>query len=360
MVDGPELVAKQQQLAAQLLTSVEQPHTLPEVCRQIAGTLREVAADEQLWDDLRKSKANRFAQARVAQLALLDWSGLLDAVGLARGDSGLVDELTTALNRPQTAEDWAVLRELLVRLAGSLDDDAGADPPLTEHRFWRRVRDKAAYGVSALRRVSIGALAIEAAKKAVVTGTELTAVMLVTGVPFGPAAPILAAAAAGVAAAAVEELRRCFAAEAADRLVERWRTVSIDAGLGLGEFGRMRSHVQMLDEMVRRWPGPYGQVDLSEELLSTIAGVKTWAATAGAALADGWAFVAAHLGGPGIEALHRVTECLTSVRLTVVELVDALVNDGVKAAQAAVARMAEAIKAVDIATRDLDKLLMPH
>src|SRR4051794_33187964 len=98
-MDPEELVALQRRHAADLLASAEDPQALIDVCRELAGTLREVSDDDRLWEDLEQADDDRLAQDRLAQLQLLDWPSLLRAADLDDHDEALIDELTLGLIR---------------------------------------------------------------------------------------------------------------------------------------------------------------------------------------------------------------------------------------------------------------------
>lgn len=328
---------ERQKRAAEGLRAKDGPELLAAV-RDLAGTLRHVAEDERLWSDLEEGSASDLNSEQLAQLALLDWPTLLREAGIE--DNGeLADELIDAIARgPAEQGAWNQVREQFLRLADLLAADAESPEPVENRRWWRKLRDRAAYGVSALRRVSVAAILRGAVRGAAEASLAQLVVMLITGAAFGPALPIIAAAVGGLALATIDELGRCLAEERSERSGFYLDGLFEDRELQPGGIARYTPYLAVIDGLA----GKVGDPAFEERIFEMLCELRRWGAHVGAKLASAWPFVATQIGGVGVRDLGAVAGRLADFRgglLAIAEGVQAgvasTVSEGVRVAQGA-------------------------
>jgi hypothetical protein len=356
VTDVREMVSQQRRIAEKLRAVSDGPAML-DVVRELASTLRAVVADEDLWCNLMGVSALTTDKAQLAQLALLDWSTLLEEAGYGE-DETLVNELIAALDNAGGSVDpevWGEVRVLLEQLADKLDADADAPKPAEDKRWWRALRNRAAHGVSALRRVSAAALLTEVFERGAGLGVQVS-VLLISGTPFVFPA-LLATVVGGLAIATVAELRRGWAEEKQERIAQ-----GVDKLLGgafaYGAIGNLAPDLMVLEaigtDQTIAWGG-----ELPQSVIELLAKLRRWSARAGAELASGWSFVDSHFGPSGAQAVDVLTERLAIMRPALSALAEALITGVADLVARAVASMRAAITAVEDAVREL-KLRLRH
>ena len=386
MTDIGELVAQQRRVAQRLVVAADDNRVLLEVARELAATLYDVADDERLWSDLSEASASTVQAQRLAQLVLLDWQALLEQAGHGN-DEALAAELAGVVGTALDSADpdaWSVVPELLGQLADDLLGDAAAPEPAKNRHWWRALRDKVAYGVSALRRVVEAAVLIPVFKKAAEAGGVQLVTALLTGAAVGSIVTpiIIAAAVVALGVAAVTELRRCFAEQRAAQGGDRLELLFENEQLHRGRIGFITAQLDAIELSAEELFAPYetfgpqdawelpecrwrcglrpGLTMAARWVTEPLAKLRRWGAEVGAELASAWSFVAAHTGAGGIRCVHDATDHLASLRVALAAIAAAFVNGAAKALREAIAASRSAIDGVRDALGQLMFLLGPR
>ncbi len=346
------LIEGQKRASEGILRAGEDNEALIPVVKDLAKTLRRVARDDELWSDLEESSAPDLDRKQISQLILVDWQVLLEQQGI--GDAAeLADELiSAAAEAPGEPEAWGEVRERLGMLADRLEGDVEQADPKKGRRWWGAVRERAAFGVSALRRVKVAALLTGAGRSAGDMALPLFAGALFAAGPLAPPVAFVAAAVGGLGWAAAAELRRCLEEERSDRSGRPLDRLFEDAMLQSAGISRRMADFSAIEDLAAE--GGKGTVEKISEILMSLRG---WAARLGARLAAAWPFVAAQIGMAGIDDLERATRELADFRLALRDMGNAVAARGA----GEIARVAAAARAVlgDVETtlRMLEQLL---
>jgi hypothetical protein len=362
VANGIELLERQRQ-AAESLRAYDGPELLAAVER-LARTLQDTAADEELWSDLVEGAASDPERERMIGLLLVDWEPLLAESGVPEGDR-LADEITDAIaGGAAEPEAWRAVQDQLRMLAGLLLEDVAAPAPVEDRGWWRRLRGRAAHGVSVLRRVSIGKILTEVAKGAVVaTGSHLV-VSLIFGAPFGPVGPIVAAALGALGKASYEELRRCMDEDAREREGEGLDDLFDDQAMQPGGLAFCRKYLDTILDLaaagellsadgVRGKIAHGGQGGDGTFVLTAVAELRRWGAHVGARIAAAWPLIAGLAGDAATRSAGAVIERLADFRRAVITLAEAIASGEVALVTAAVRVTRDAFESTEALLREL-------
>jgi hypothetical protein len=271
------------------------PEETVALAAELAATMRVVVEDDELWNGLAEASRRPGDAGELRQLVLVDWEALLGQWGVPDGEI-VAMELIEAVAEADGEGDWREARELLRELTELLEGDT-QEPQPQQAGWLRRVRERAAAGFSALRRVKTGVIAEGGMGMAEATVPALLGAAFVPLV--GPAAPLAGAAVGGLGIGLVRHLRETLAERAPSGL-----DVLFDArALRPEANGAARADLDVLKVMGEnaRWGSPIADL---------LVNVRLWAARIGATLAVARPFVAAHLRDAGLFAVDRVMMAL--------------------------------------------------
>jgi hypothetical protein len=296
MADGEtlDLIAAQER-AIHTFAKASPQETIA-LAADLAATMRAVVEDDGLWGRLAEASRRPLDVGQVRGLVLVDWESLLEQWGVPDGEV-IALELIEAVAAADGEGDWGRARELLGLLTDLIEVDT--QHPQPEKEGWlRRVRERAAAGFSALRRVRVGAMVAEGGMGA--AEALAPALLGAAFVPLlGPAAPLVGAAVGGLGIGLVRHLRETVGQRGPSELDVLFESRALRPEAN----GAARADLEMLRAMGENanWGSPIA------DLLAT---VRLWAARLGATLTVARPFVAAHLRDAGLLAVDRVMMAL--------------------------------------------------
>lgn len=344
-----DLIEGQRRASEGLLDAAEDNEALVPVVQDLAGTLHRVAGNDRLWTDLAESSATDLDRKQLSQLVLVDWQVFLEQVGVEDA-AELADELISAVaEAPGEPGAWGEVREAISVLANRLEDDVEQADGKKGPRRWRAVRDRAAHGVSVLRRVSRAKLVAEVGRSVSDMALPLFAGAIVVAGPLAPPAAFIAAGVGGLAWGAAGELRRCLDEERLDRDGAHLERLFKDSAAQRAQVEQRMAHLSTLEEIAAG-----GAVERASEILISL---RSWAAHIGARLAAAWPFVAAQIGRAGIDDLERATHELADLRLALRDIGGALTARVARELSRATDAARAALERVELTLRMLEQLL---
>lgn len=350
-----DLIDGQRRAAEGLLDASEDDGALVAVAEDLAATLHRVVGAERLWSDLEAGSAKDLDRRLISQLVMVDWESLLDQTGVPGGEE-LTLELTNAVVEASGEQgSWAEVRELLARLAQVLAADAAEADPSKEKRWWKAVRERVAFGVSALGRVKIAALLVGAGKELSKEGVPALTGLVIAGVALGPAAPFVAAAVGGLALSTAAELRRAFREERAERGNRELDRLFDDRALAPECFGRNRADFDLLEIIAAGEQSGSGGAEVAFDLLVVL---RSWAARVGARLAAAWPFVGLQIGRAGARTLESASFDLARMRAALLAIYKGLEEGAADAVERAIASAREAFDRTEGTLRALEYQLV--
>jgi hypothetical protein len=309
MADGEtlDLIAAQER-AVQKFAEASPQETIA-LAADLAATMRAVVEDDGLWERLAEASRRASDVGELRQLVLVDWEALLEQWGVPDGEV-IALELIEAVAAADGEGDWGQARELLGLLTDLIEGDT--QHPQPEQEGWlHRVRERAAAGYSALRRVRVGAILAEGGMGA--AEALAPALLGAAFVPLlGPAAPLVGAAVGGLGIGLVRHLRETVEQRGPSELDVLFDSQALRSEAN----GAAQGDLEVLRAMGEdaSWGSPIA------DLLAT---VRLWAARIGATLSVARPFVAAHLRDAGLLAVDRVMVALLDFQRSLRRIADA-------------------------------------
>lgn len=361
-----------QQRTAALLVEREpdDDEALHEAGTILAGTLRALVGDEQVWDDL--SEANRRLQStpreQLRLLSQVDWLAVLETAHyqppppLEWSAWELADLVAAAIASPD--EDSAQeLRKYLDWLAGRLEGQLAEPASTWGARFRRRLSQMVGHAFNVVRRVHLGELVFEALKEGAGAAAKGSAPFLFGAPPELSLAITAAAALAGTGKALLVELRTAHERYEDEVTAEEERRTAELLDALIGEMFRVAQ------------PGRIGGLKADFKTAAAAvaeAGGDSWIAKVGqratdlailvgALLPSAWSYLLAHLGPLALEPVEAVAAAVARLR---VALFDLQAADGAaipKRVEAVIKALGDLEAAVHELHRVLiDRGLVPH
>jgi hypothetical protein len=265
----------------------------------LTATMRTVVEDEALWNRLAEASVRAEGAGQIRQLVLVDWETLLEQCGVPEAQAVAL-ELIEAVTHADEPGGWEQARAHLLELTELLEGDA-QQPRLEEPGWLARVRERAAVGYSALRRVRKGVIVAESGFGMAEAVTPML-VGVALGAPLGPVGAVVGAAVGGLGLGLAKGLREALrrsSEEVPGELDALFRAPALDPAAN----GAARANLDLIVALSEgeRW---------DSAITDLLADLRLWAARIGATLSVAWPLVGAHLGKVGLRAIEQVMVAL--------------------------------------------------
>lgn len=304
--DAIELIEKQERLLRGL--SEASPARTRDLAVGLGRAMQRIAEDERLWGELEEAGALAPEAGPVAYLPLVDWEALLHEWGFPDAERTAL-ELIDAVDRGAAEPPaWSRVRELLYELGGEIVGDAGEDAEGGGR--WKRLKERMAVGVSALRRVRLGSLLARSTAGAA-TGAAPILAGVILGAPLGPVGMLAGAAICGLVMGAGSEVYAAL-----KRLPEEDRSL-LEAlfknpELQPGAEGGARADLEAIEAVLAEMSDETCEAALAKPL----AKLRLWAARIGARLLSSWSVVQVRLGDAAVRDVQWALEATLALQQT--------------------------------------------